>query len=211
MLLISYGLAWQQMDRHKADFSALFAAATLYKQDRPVYDLSAQCEIESNVGATLCLPFTHPPILLRLMALVVTDDYDQSYWRWVGILALVVLLCAIPLYRITNDPTKCLSLIAFFPIYLSMLQGQDSAFILLAILTWAALLLTRRDALAGLALSLAAIKPHVALALGIPLLFCRPRAFSCFVLGCALLALYSLVLVGPDGMKGDRRSDKSPS
>jgi hypothetical protein len=56
--------------------------------------------------------------------------------------------------------------------------------------------------LAGAALSISVLKPHLAIILAVPLVFVKPRAFVGFCVGGALLTLFSLTLVGVEGLKG---------
>ena len=85
---------------------------------------------------------------------------------------------------------------------ISLALGQDTAFILLGVLLWLWLLLEGKDFWAGLALSLAVVKPQIAVLLGIPLLFARPKAFAGFCVGGAALTLFSFLLVGVEGFSG---------
>jgi hypothetical protein len=92
------------------------------------------------------------------------------------------------------------SVVLFYPAFISLLKGQDTAFVLLGALVWMWALLARRERLAGVALALVLLKPQIALALALPLLVSRNRAAWWFCGTSALVALYSWLLVGAGGL-----------
>lgn len=201
--LLIYGPYWYRADKSTTDFPAFHATALVWKSGQQPYNLENQCRTEKEINpAQPCLPFAHPPILLPLMALASNSDYNSSYWRWTFITGLMLLLTLIPLYFLTRDLIISVQSILFFPAMFGLWMGQDNALVLLAVVLFALLLKMDRDFLAGLALSLGAVKPQLLLVLGIPLLFCRIKAFLGFCAGCAILVLFSLALVGFDGLRG---------
>lgn len=201
--LLIYGPYWYRADKTTTDFPAFHATALLWKSGQQPYNLENQCRVEKEINpAQPCLPFAHPPILLPLMALASDSNYISSYWKWTLITGLILLLTLIPLSLLTSDLTLSVQSILFFPVMFGLWMGQDNALVLLAAVLFALLLKMDRDFLAGLALSLGAVKPQLLLVLGIPLVFCRIKAFWGFCVGCGILVLFSLVLVGFDGLKG---------
>lgn len=201
--LLIYGPYWYRADKTTTDFPAFHATALLWKSGQQPYNLENHCRVEKEINpAQPCLPFAHPPILLPLMALASDSNYIASYWRWTFITGLVLLFTLIPLYLLTRDLITSVQSILFFPAMFGLWMGQDNALVLLAVVLFALLLKLDRNFLAGLALSLGAVKPQLLLVLGIPLLFCRLKAFLGFCVGCGILVLFSLMLVGFDGLKG---------
>jgi uncharacterized membrane protein len=199
--LFIYGPYWYRADKTTTDFPAFHATALIWKAGRQPYDLENQCRVEKEVNpAQPCLPFAHPPILLPLMALAANSDYVSSYWRWTLITAIILLLGIIPLFLLTRDLPLSVQSILFFPAMFGLWMGQDNAIVLLAVLLFVLLLKTDKDFLAGLALSLGAVKPQLLLVLGIPLLFSRRQAFLGFCTGCTVLLLYGVLLVGVEGL-----------
>ena len=185
-----------------SDYPAFYAVARLWQRAEQPYSLDNQCLEQRPFNRPTCLPFVHPPVLLPLMSLTASDDFVSSYWRWTLISTAVLLLCLIPLYRITGNVLVAAQALLWQPVVMSVGMGQDGAFVTAAILFWAWLLVERRDVLAGMCLSLAVIKPHFAIPLAIPLVFFRPKAFLAFASGAAALMLYSFVLVGREGFAG---------
>jgi len=198
-----YGHFWYRADTTTTDFPAFHAVGLLWKSGAQPYNLENQCRVEKEVNpAQPCLPFAHPPILLPLLALASDDNYVASYWRWTFFTTIVLFLCFIPFYRLSGEPRIAMQSMLFFPAIFGLWMGQDNAIELFAVL-WCIYLLTReKDLLAGLVLSLGVVKPQLVLVLAIPLLFSRFKAFLGFSLGVFVLVLFSLALVGVEGLKG---------
>jgi hypothetical protein len=89
----------------------------------------------------------------------------------------------------------------FLPVFFSLMNGQDTAFLLLGVAMWMYGLISRKELLAGLGLSLATLRPHVALFLAIPMVLRNRKIFWGFVLGSVTLALFSVLLLGREGTK----------
>lgn len=200
--IVLYAAAWRTVSPKESDFPAFYSAARIWQDGDNPYDLEAQCNRQVPIRGEPCLPFAHPPILLPLISLISTDDFVGSYHRWTIVLLIVALICVLPFYKIAGDWKAAVQSILFLPVVISLALGQDTAFILLGVLLWIWLLLEGKDFWAGLALSLAVVKPQIAVLLGIPLLFARPKAFAGFCAGGAVLTLFSFLLVGVEGFSG---------
>jgi hypothetical protein len=72
--------------------------------------------------------------------------------------------------------------------------------LLLGVIIWFYGLVKKKDAFAGLGLALTVIRPQIALVLAVPFLFNRRRVWWAFCGGAAILGLYSLALVGLEGV-----------
>lgn len=201
LLVIIYVLAWRSARPEMSDFPAFYTSARLWKFGQNPYDRAAECAEQLKIRSDLCLPNPHPPILMPLFALVSNDDYVSSFNRWAIILIFVLGLSCWIAYRLTNNALAAANVVLFYPAFISITQGQVSAFILLSVMAWVYLLDQRKDFLAGIALSLSLVKPQLAIALAVPLLFSRRRAFIGFTLGALVLFIYSLALVGPSGLR----------
>jgi hypothetical protein len=190
-------------DKALSDFPAFYAVARLWQKGERAFDLESQCREERAIlhGGLPCLPLARPPILLPVLSVVVSEDFVASYWRWVAVLVLVLLVSLYPLYRLTGEISTSVQAILCQPVVAGVWLGQDNAVLLTAIFFFVWFLQEKRDFLAGVALSLTTIKPHFALALALPLLFVRRRAFLGFVTGSSVLVVYSLALVGLEGFR----------
>ena len=200
--IVLYAAAWGTVLPWESDFPAFYSAARIWEAGGNPYDLEKQCNKQLSIRGEWCLPLAHPPVLLPLVSLVSTADFRGSYYRWVIVLLIVALICVLPLYKISHDWQLSVQSILFLPLVISLALAQDTAFVLLGVLLWLWLLLEGKDFWAGLALSLAVVKPQIAVLLGIPLLFARPKAFAGFCVGGAALTLFSFILVGVEGFSG---------
>lgn len=89
----------------------------------------------------------------------------------------------------------------FFPIFISILGGQDTVYTLLGLLLWMFGLLKLKDIQAGLGLAFATLSPTIAGALALPLLASKRRAGLWFVIGMFLLTLYAFFTLGYQGIQ----------
>src|SRR5258705_13775674 len=99
----------------------------------------------------------------------------------------------------SKNAVSSIQCVLFPPLVEGLWLGNDTSFILTAILGSVYLLLNNKDLWAGLCLSLVLLKPQLAVPLAAALLFVRPRPFWAFVAGGLMLSLYSLALVGFEG------------
>ena len=161
-----------------------------------------------NIPPGTGLPFIHPPYLLPVQRALAPLDYAEFWLRWSAIMLCLFLagfaILDSGLGRAEISTSLRLAFVAaglaFSPVIVSLVQGQDTALLYLAVAGWMAAFAARRDVLAGLALSLATIRPHIALVLAIPFLFARRRVLVGFMVGSALLLGWFLVQVGPGGL-----------
>jgi hypothetical protein len=94
-----------------------------------------------------------------------------------------------------------LALFLFFPTYVSLLNGQDTAILLVGAGCFYLGIMSEKPWLAGMGLALITIRPHFALVLAVPFLFRHRKVFLWFVGFASLLALVSIVQLGYDGLK----------
>jgi len=115
---------------------------------------------------------------------------------------LLFVACLWPLKRLTGSWLHGAALLAFAPVVQSLQATQSTPLLLLGVLLWVLLLSEGKDFWAGAALALALVKPHLAIALGLPLIVVNRKAFLGFVCGSVVIGAYSLALVGPEGIRG---------
>ena len=154
------------------------------------------------------LIYNHPPHLTPLLALIASEDYVRAYIYWTMsgllVLALCVELIRRHLRRSGWSPLQAvigaLGCATFFPLFISLLIGQDTIYTLIGLLVWMFALLKGKEIQAGLGLMFAALSPTIAGALALPLLASRRRAGLWFIVSMLGLAIYSLLLVGFQGI-----------
>ena len=200
-LIVLYAATWRTARFDRADFVAFYSSARLWQSGHNPYDREAQCRLQTTIRPDLCMPNPHPPVLLPLFALIASEDYSASYSRWSVLLLIVLAGCIWAAYQISGSFVSSFFAVLFYPVFISITQGNVSPFILLSVLLWVVLLNEKRDVWAGVALSLSVIKPQLALLLAVPLLFSNRKAFWGFCLGATALVLVSFALVGIDGFK----------
>jgi hypothetical protein len=187
----------------RSDFMIYYTAGSLPFSN--LYNIEVQRELQTRVAGSLfpvkggVLPFNHTPVLVPVLHLLVNDDYAASYLRWTALLWLGVFVCALMVFRMTGDVALAFAACSFYPLFIYVLQGHDTVFLLLGVLLCAHLLSLRKDLLAGIALSLSTLKPHFAIFLAVPLIV-RPKAFLGFCAASSLLAIYSFLLIGTRGV-----------
>ena len=214
---IIYSALWVRMitsaaERTGTDFIAFYSAGGIALTGRihEVYLPQVQQSAEEKVlGFTISPedlnPFVHPPFIIPPLALIAHLPYVSAFYAWAIILLAIISIAVYFLYRGIPPGEDCRVLIAssllFFPVFVSILNGQDSALLLLGGAVWLYGLVKGDDRIAGLGLALTTIRPHIALMLAIPFLFRSRRVWWWFLAGAAGLAVFSLLIVGFRGVE----------
>ncbi len=199
-----------------ADFVAFYAAGRIARNEGPAraYDLDLQQRYEERVIGFSILPeetypFPHPPFVVPLTQLVAGEDYSRAFLAWSGLMLVFLLLALLPLAKVAEtylDRRQRRILLAggllFFPAFVSLINGQNSALLLLGGSLWVWGLFSKRDWLAGLGLALMTVRPHLALPLALPFVFRQRGVFWWFAAGAGALALFSLAYAGLEGIEG---------
>lgn len=195
------------------DFISFYTTGRLIRagEYHQIYNLDAQTLVQNQVTVTDSSPliFAHPPHLIPLLALIANDNYVSAYVSWTVLSLLVLLICMKLIHQFllhqkwdtTSAWFGAIGCITFFPLFISLLGGQDSVYTVLGLLFWMFGLLKRKEITAGLGLALATLSPTIAGALALPLFASRRRASIWFVTGMLFFALYSFLLLGYQGIK----------
>ena len=221
-LVVVYAILWFRMisspaERTGADFIVFFTAGRITQTDGAahVYEpLMQQAVQQAEVGFQLApgqvLLYNHVPYLIPILNLLISRNYVASFYRWaVLLLALciagVVLMAGVlrrARWRQAEAWLAAAGMITFFPLFVSLLNGQDTAFTFFGLCLYMVGFLTEMDWLAGIGLALTSIRPQVTVLLAVPFLFRRQKVFGWFCLASGVLGLLSLAAVGLDGMRG---------
>jgi hypothetical protein len=213
-LLIIYLVWWARMigdpiERNGTDFVAFYATGRVAQMHgfSSIYNIELQQKIEQEVvGFQLAegqvLLYIHPPYLVPLLTLVVDDTYAGSFKRWVLILICIYLIGNLffvkSLYANEKAEMQFMLFAGAFtlaPLFISLWQGQDTAFLYLGVVFWCVGILKKHDWLISAGLALATIRPHITIALAIPLLFGYRRAWWRSVFLICILAVLSVMLI----------------
>jgi hypothetical protein len=214
--LIWYGIAVGQRMLHpvlykQTDFSIFYTAGRIADTGRYdlIYDIETQRVTRQEflsvpLQTTQVLPFNHPPLFVPLMQIIADGNYLASYWRWVAVLIVFLVATMIVFNQLLREEKMeagprwllIITSVLFYPLFVSFFRGQDTVIVLLGVMLWMYGLVTGR---AGLAL--AVLRPQIALMLAFPFLFKRGRVWWWFCGIASLFALYSLLLVGLNGVR----------
>ncbi|MBL8099148.1 MAG: DUF2029 domain-containing protein [Anaerolineales bacterium] len=195
------------------DFISFYTTGRLMRMGeyQQIYNLDSQALIQNQIIGKTSAPliFAHPPHLNFLLAFIASEDYVSSYKVWSLLNVFVLLICATLIKRffiklnwdVRSAWLGAIGSITFFPIFISILGGQDTVYTLLGLLLWMFGLLNAKEIKAGFGLALATLSPTIAGALVLPLFASRRRAGIWFVIGMLLLTLHAFLLLGLQGIK----------
>jgi len=222
VILGTYGLLWwgarDRIVQGNSDFISYYTAARMM-QDRvgpALYDLNRQSVYQDRILKSLGSPvrfqdgllaYNHPPFELSWYLPLGRLHYLRAYAVWVLVsfgcfVAGVWLLVRNPGESWTAAVLPTLGSLAFFPVFITLLQGQDSATLFLFWVLAYRKMQQGREAWAGFWLSFMLQKFQILIpTLFILLLKRRGRILAGFLGGSVLLLLVSLVLVRFSGLE----------
>jgi Glycosyltransferase family 87 len=224
-LLIIYPVLYARMlsspqDRTGADFIHFYTAGLIAQRYGPqeVYDISLQRMVEQDiVGFELAenqvLIYNHMPFLIPVLKWMMSSNYVFSFVRW-SLFSLFLYIVAIGLLLDMVDKKSALDrqrsllfigAITFYPLFVSIVDGQDTAILSLGLALWIWGFSKEKDEVAGAGLALAAIRPHVALMLALPFFFRRRKIFWWFLASAVGLGIISFWLIGTKGINSFAR------
>ncbi len=220
-LIISYAFLFLKMlndpvENTGSDFITYYTVGVIANRYgfEHTYDFDLQKAIEEEivgfeVADSNVMPHNHIPLLnplLALLAAVTGGRYLLAMCIW----ALVLLLVYIPAVwtllwvrpdRMDANPVNLLALMLFFPLFVSLMNGQDTVLLVLGAVLLVGGVTWKRDWLAGWGLALMSVRPQIALMMALPFLFTNRRIWWRF---CALASMFVLISVVPLGLTGLR-------
>jgi hypothetical protein len=188
------------------DFRLIYGAAEVALQSgfSHLYDLDAQkAATEAMAHGVYWQPFLNPPPLVWLATPFTALRFDVAIWMWTALLAASALLAwylTAPGGGLARAAHLALFL-GLFPTAFGLMVGQPVALVAAAVAGawWFA---ERRWSVAsGLALSVIAIKPQLALLVPLCLLFSgHARIFVVWLVATAVMVLAAAAMLGPEGI-----------
>jgi hypothetical protein len=224
VLIVIYAkLAWDARDRilqGASDFVGNYGAARMVKEGLhdAIYDVERETAFlqqmldslnpsdrPANAARAETLFFVNPPFSLLWILPLAYFSYLNAFLLW----DLVCLLCfATGIWALRKDSSRLsgatlgLACLAFPPVFITLLQGQFSAFLFLFLALAYRDLKQEHEVRAGFWLSLLLSKfPLVPPFLLIVLVKRRWRILRGFVLGALCLLLTSIAILGVSGVK----------
>jgi hypothetical protein len=215
-----YTWLWARMiqipsERNGSDFMGLYSAAKISRGYGFlfIYDIEMQENIQTSIVGYEFPPdqtsyFTHPPFIIPLVNLISNGSYTRALIWWSIILLLLnglsvnIFLHSLPTGTFSKKEAWVFGAgtFLFWPTFSGLMNGQDTAFLLLGTTIWMVSLLDKKMFISGLGLSLTAIRPQLALMLYAPHIFRYPRVFLGAIIGAFLLILISLWLIKINGI-----------
>ena len=224
VLFIVAGMLWlnalflidarKGITRGYTDFTVFYTAGTIVREGlgHQLYDRQVQYDVQLQSTGPIAfrhgpLPYIHPPFEALIFAPLSRLGYLQAFIAWDG-LSVAVLFVVGTLLRRSVDALRLIppwkfvvGCFAFFPVFVCLVQGQDSILLLLFCALGFNALKKQADVRAGCWFALGAFKFQFVVP--IVLLFViwkRRRVALGFAAVAILLALVSLGLVGEEGL-----------
>jgi hypothetical protein len=220
-LILSYSLLWWRAINNPveftgSDFITYYTIGSIGRQyglDR-VYDFELQKAVEERVvgfevAPENVLPHNHLPFLnpvLVLLVIATNGNYILGFIVWniilIGLyLTSVFIILNTETVTIERSTLNIASFMLFFPNFVSLLNGQDTALLVLGAAALFFGVLNRKEWAAGLGLALMTVRPHIALLLAIPFLFKERKVWWWFCAGALVLVLISIIPLGLTGLR----------
>ena len=217
LLLFHIMLFWRAKDdalKGGADLSSFYAAVKMVQggQGSRLYNVATQGHYQSALfpGVTTrsgTLLYLHPPFETLLYLPLAYISYPAAYGVWLitNILLLLLIVFLLLPYmtelKATWSPLPVLLFVGFFPVFIDLLQGQDSIWLLL-VFALAFDSLKKTNALrGGIFLGLGLFKFQYVLPFLLPFVVWRRwKVVGGFAISGAVLLLLSLPIAGIQGI-----------
>jgi hypothetical protein len=217
-VVVIYGaMSWsvrESIRKGYSDFAIYYGAGSMLRRGlgHQLYDEAAQFKVQREFSPEVAirlgaLPYNHPPFEALLFVPFTYAPYPFAFLLWdtanlIMLISLPFLLRAhLPQLQGYPWPLWVLASLGFFPIFVTLLQGQDAILLLFLYCLAFVSLEKNRDGLAGVPLALGLFKPHLVLPF-VLLLWVqgRKKVLYGFLPIAALLTLSSVAIVGRQGL-----------
>jgi len=207
MLLLHLIIAWGSrslISKGYPDFTIFYSAGKIVGSGLgpQLYDESTQYRIQQEFAAGVTtrqgpLPYNHPPFEALLFVPITWFPYAIAFVLW-DILNILVLLALLPLLRPylpllrrASPMSLLFGSLAFFPVFIALLQGQDILVLVLLLTLTFVSLKRKRDFAAGCWLGFGLFRLHFVLPF-VPILLLQKKYKA--ILGIAAMALVLAVV-----------------
>jgi hypothetical protein len=216
MVVLHAAVIWQEwrlIPIGFPDFSIFYTAGKILRLDRSrLYDDRLQEVVQRSFSPAVerrgsILPFNHPPFEAVFFVPFTAVSYLTAYFLWLAVnLAIVaglLLRLRVHLVNLRALPIWLwvLAGLGFFPVFVALIQGQDSTVVLLAYALAFTALRRNSEFVAGAWLALGLCKFHLLLPFVVTLLpQKRFKLFGGFAAVTALLGILGALAVGWHGL-----------
>jgi hypothetical protein len=192
------------------DFTIYYTAGRLLAERRAadLYNLRVQYETQLPFAHVpirqAALPYNHPPFEAVLFVPLARLAYWPAYLLWSAInlimlAASAMLLRRLPKIRELPPVMLGLACLAFFPVAIGLMQGQDIIFLLLMLAMGLTTLERGNEAAAGAWLAGGLIRPHMIVPLVLMLGLRRWRVLIGFIAVGLVLGAITVTIMGRGG------------
>ncbi len=212
-LSLNIFLSWKDRDlvsKGYPDFTIFYSAGKIVRTGlaASLYDEKVQFRLQTEFAPDVAtrhgaLPYNHPPFEALLFVPFTFLPYLSAYLAWdllnIALLGLAIYLLRVyvPALRKRALAVWVLILLAFFPVFVCLLQGQDMLVLLLLLVLAFVSLKKHQDFAAGCWLGLGVFRPHTVLPIALILLFARrSTSFLGFLASSFLTAAVSVGITG---------------
>lgn len=213
LLLFHLMLFWHAKNdalRGSADFSAFYSAVRMVRsgQGPQLFDIAAQGRMQSALYPNVTtrsgtLIYDHPPFEALLYLPLAFVSYPTAYIVWLVFSTMLLLFTLRLLWPYMAElkavwaPLPVLVFLGFFPVFVDLLQGQDSLLLLLIFVLVFVSLKEKQEFKAGCFLAIALFKFQYAIPFLVPFVIWRRwKIAGGFAISSALLFLLSLPITG---------------
>ncbi len=199
---------WWGLARGYADFTIFYSAADIVRSDqaKDLYSEQVQYFAQRAVAPdvnirNMALPYNHPPFEALIFVPLSYLPYLAAYLLWAA-MNMGFLFVAIRLLRpsglsTTPVPVLFAAALGFFPVFITLFQGQDLLLLLLIISAAYAFIRRGHDFRAGCSLGLGLFRPELILPMTLLIFLNRGRRFAAgFASAAVSLIVISFSIVG---------------
>ena len=201
---------WWGLAKGYADFTIFYSAANMVRsgQGRDLYNERAQYFAQRAAAPdvrirSMALPYNHPPFEALLFVPLSYLPYLPAYLLWtaanVGFLFAAIWLLRPNGLSIVPLVVLFAAALIFFPVFITLFQGQDLILLLLIVSATYASIKRENDFFAGCILCLGLFRPELVLPIALLIVLNRGKRFAAgFLVAAAGLILISAAVVGPE-------------
>ena len=198
-----------EVRRGYSDFAIFYSAGRIVGQGRghDLYDGELQFRTQQEFAPDVrirqgALPYNHPPFEALIFVPFAWLKYFPAYLLWDSISLMILISLPlllrphVALLRLLPAPSCVLATLAFFPVFVALLQGQDIVVLLLLLSLTYVSLKKNAESAAGCWLGLGLFRFHLVLPLAVMLCLKKRKAAMGFAVVAMLLGLISIAVVG---------------